>query len=400
MLDGLKRVFSEGFRVFFLSAALFGLFAGVVWGGYLWGQATGQLPGGIPSAMPPYLWHSHEMIFGYAGAAIGGFFLTAVPNWTGMPGARSLFITGAALIWLAGRVAMWYSGPLPAVAVAMIDLAFVPILAAKIASQLIKRPKPQNMMFLLFLLALWVSNLMTHLEWMGVTTDTAETALRGGLLAVCAMIVVLGGRITPAFTRNAMKRAGVPEDRWPVSVKPIERGSVVLALALPWLVLLPPTHGSVAGAVALALGLLQMVRLARWRGAWTLGQPILWSLHLALAMLALGLVIWGGARLGFGNEVAAVHVLGIGCVGTMTLAVMSRAALGHSGRDLVAPRPVALAYGVMALAALLRWLGTVGAGEYYLQLMVLASGLWSLAFVLFLIALWPALTGPRVPAAS
>ncbi|MCA0872486.1 NnrS family protein [Seohaeicola saemankumensis] len=391
MLDAIRRVCSEGFRVFFLSAALFGLFAGVVWGLLLARPGIG----GGSFAMAPYLWHSHEMIFGYAGAAIGGFFLTAVPNWTGMPGARTVFITGAALVWLGGRVAMWYSGLLPAGLVAAVDLAFVPILASKIASQLIKRPKPQNLMFLLFLLAVWVSNLMTHLEWTGLTGDTAFAGLRGGLLAVCAMIVVLGGRITPAFTRNAMKRAGVPENRWPVSVQPVERAAVIGALVLPWLAIVPPVPGRLAGAVALGLGVVQAVRLARWRGLWTLNQPILWSLHLGLSLLALGLVLWGAAQWGIGGEVAAVHMLGIGCVGTMTLAVMSRAALGHSGRALVAPRPVAVAYGLMVLAALARWAGAAADG-LYLPLMELAAGLWSLAFVLFVLALWPALTGPKV----
>lgn len=395
MFQTVRRVFSEGFRVFFLCAALFGMISGIAWGLYLGVHAAGGMWNDPPYAMAPHLWHGHEMIFGYAGAAIGGFFLTAVPNWTGAPGARTAFIAAAALIWIGGRLAMWWSGALPGWAVAAVDLAFVPVLAAKIVGQLRRRPKPQNLIFLLFLLALWLANLVAHLDWTGVAPGMAETGLRAGVLTLCGLIAVLGGRITPAFTRNAMKRAGLPEARWPVARPALDRVATVMALGLPWLALLPATSGRAAGAAALGLGAVQAARMARWRGRWTWNRPILWSLHAALAVLALGLVLWGAAQWGQGSEVAALHLLGVGCVGTMTLAVMSRATLGHAGRALVAPGPVAAAYALMLLAALLRWLGSALAGERYFTLMLGSVTLWSLAFALFLAALWPVLTGPR-----
>ena len=387
------RILGEGFRVFFLSAGLYGLFVGVVWG--LWLAVPYMAP---DYGMTPSMWHAHEMIFGYATAALGGFFLTAVPNWTGAPEAQARFITLAAGLWLAGRMAMWFSGMLPPVLVAVIDLAFVPILAAKIATQLIRRPKPQNMVFLLLLSLIWVANLLTHLEWMGITADTLQSGLRAGLLALCAMIAILGGRITPAFTRNAMKRAGVPEPDWPVSVAALDKAGMVLALILP-LGALVLGAGPVVGVMALALGVVQIFRMARWRARWAARQPILLALHLGLGMLALGLILWGLAVLGMGNEVAALHVLGIGCVGGMTLAVMSRAALGHSGRALVAPAPMVVAYGLMAVAALSRWIGAeLNAG--YMVAMLLSDGLWVCAFALYLISMWPALTGPRAARAA
>ncbi len=384
----ITRVLGEGFRVFFLSAGLYGLFVGLVWG--LWLVAPYMSP---EYGMSPPMWHAHEMIFGYATAALGGFFLTAVPNWTGAPEARARFVTLAAGLWLAGRMAMWFSGMLPPVLVAVADLAFVPILAAKIATQLIRRPKPQNMIFLLLLSYIWIADLLTHLEWMGVTTDTLQTGLRVGLLSLCAMIAILGGRITPAFTRNAMKRAGVTEDGWPISVARLDQAGMILALILPLCVLVLGV-GSVAGAVALVFGVVQILRMARWRARWAARQPILLALHLGLGMLALGLILWGLAVLGVGNEVAAVHILGIGCVGGMTLAVMSRAALGHSGRALVAPGPMVVAYGLMAVAALSRWIGA-NLSEGYPVAMLLSDGLWVSAFALYLIAMWPALTAPR-----
>ncbi|WP_282121472.1 NnrS family protein [Ruegeria atlantica] len=384
----ITRIFGEGFRVFFLSAGLYGLFVGLVWG--LWLTVPFVAP---DYGMTPPMWHAHEMIFGYATAALGGFFLTAVPNWTSAPDARARFIALAAGVWLAGRMAMWFSGMLPPVMVAVIDLAFVPILAAKIATQLIRRPKPQNMIFLLLLSLIWIADLLTHFEWIGMTDDTLQSGLRMGLLALCAMIAILGGRITPAFTRNAMKRAGVSEADWPVSVGALNKAGMGLSLILP-LSVLASGDWEIAGAVALTLGVVQILRMARWRTIWAAREPILLALHLGLGMLALGLILWGLAVLGLGNEVAALHVLGIGCVGGMTLAVMSRAALGHSGRALVAPGPMVVAYGLMAAAALSRWIGAeLEAG--YLVAMLLSDGLWVTAFALYLISMWPALTGPR-----
>ncbi|WP_171094604.1 MULTISPECIES: NnrS family protein [unclassified Ruegeria] len=394
MASVIKRVFSEGFRVFFLLAGLYGVFAGLAWGAWL-ASLDGLLPFWDQSyAMPPVMWHAHEMLFGYATAALGGFFLTAVPNWTGAPEARARFITVVAFLWIAGRVAVWFSGSLSPLLVAFLDLIFVPILALKVASQLFRRPKPQNMVFVYLLGLIWIANLLVHLEWIGATTDTLNTGVRAGLLALCSMIAILGGRITPAFTRNAMKRAGQPEASWPVSVPQLDKAAMFLALLLPLLVLTLQTS-PVAGVVALVLGCVQLSRMARWRARWAMRQPILLALFLGLGMLALGLILWGLAAIGFGNEVGAIHLLGIGCVGGMTLAVMSRAALGHSGRPLVAPSPMVIAYGLMAAAALVRWLGSELTGGY-MTAMLMADGLWIAAVGLYVFAMWPALTGPRV----
>ncbi len=389
----IARVFGEGFRVFFLSAGLYGLFVGGVWGVWLMVQTGAVSYSGTSYAMTPPMWHAHEMIFGYATAALGGFFLTAVPNWTGAPDARARFIMLAAGLWLLGRLAMWYSAALSPVLVAVLDLAFVPILAAKIATQLIRRPKPQNMVFLLLLSLIWIANLLTHLQWIGITNDALDTGLRVGLLTLCSMIAILGGRITPAFTRNAMKREGAPEEAWPVSVAALDKAGMVVALLLPISALILGIS-MVTGLVALILGVVQILRMARWRSLWAMRQPILIALHVGLGMLALGLILWGLSLLGIGNEIAALHVLGIGCVGGMTLAIMSRAALGHSGRALVAPTPMAVAYGLMALAAILRWVGS-DLSTGYLTAMLVVDGLWIGAFALYLIAMWSALTGPR-----
>ncbi len=378
-------IFSAGFRVFFLAAGVYAVAAMLVW--LLWLAGVDHLP----MASAPHLWHAHEMIWGYAGAVIAGFFLTAVPNWTGVPPAGARFVALAAALWLAGRGAMWFSGSLPALAVAVVDLAFLPIIAIQVLGQLRSKPKPQNLMMVALLALLWIGDLLLQVEWMGLGA-AGETGIRAGLLTLAAMICVIGGRVTPAFTRNAMAAAGAKSAE-PTSHRPLEITTVVAAMALP-LLLLFGAPAALSGAAALLAGTGQALRLAGWRGSWTLGKPILWSLHLAGIMLAVGYIALGLAEFGIMGELVALHLIGIGAVGGMTLAVMSRAVLGHTGRPLIAPQPIAIAYCLVASAAILRAVGTGLEASAYLG-MVIASGLlWSLAFALFVISIWHPVTEP------
>ena len=380
-------LFTAGWRVFFLAAGLWAVISVAIWLLWLIGLMDGAHLGVVPQT-----WHAHEMIFGYATAAMGGFFLTAVPNWTGAKAAPERFVMLVAGLWLAGRLAVCLAGVLPPVVVALVDLAFLPVLAAKILTQLMVRPKPQNMMFLLLISLIWVSNLLVHLDWMGLT-GTGWQGLRGGLLTTCAMIAALGGRVTPAFTRNALMRAG-RTGRLPVEHARLDMAGIALAILTAATAMLG-LPDMVSGTLALLAGLVAAARLSGWRGLALPDQPIVLILHVGYGLLALGLVLWGLAQLGLGDEMAAAHVLGIGAVGGMTLAVMSRASLGHSGRALIAPGPVALAYALIPLAVALRWAGSTFAGSFYLP-GVLGSGLaWCLAFTLYLIALWPIFFGPR-----
>lgn len=394
-MSAFHRLFTAGYRVFFLAAGLFAVFAMVVWEGWLAIHAAGGMVSDMPFAMAPHIWHAHELIFGYASAAIAGFLMTAAPSWVGGENAQPRFFALASGLWLAGRLAVWFSGALPAGVVMLADLAFVPVIAAKVLSLLLKRPKPQQMIFLVVLSVFFAANLMVHLEWAGLTADTANAGLRAGLLTLSALIMILGGRVTPAFTRNAMLRTG-REAGLPANPTPLALVAIAPALSLPLLAMADIKGGAFA-ALALITGLAGLARLAGWRGFWTLRQPILWSLHLGYAMNAAGLIALGLSALGFGSEVAALHLLGIGAVGGMTLAVMSRAALGHSGRPLIAPWPLALGYAVLPLAALARFAASEWPALYYPG--VLTSGaLWILAFTLYVAELWPVFTGPRLVA--
>ncbi|SFJ41902.1 NnrS family protein [Celeribacter neptunius] len=392
----MKRFFTlllgEGFRVFFLIAVLFALVALSLWlAAYFGGLAL------LPERLPPTDWHAHELVFGYGGAALAGFFLTAVPNWTGAKAARHLYIGTAAAIWLSARMAVFFIDFLPIGVVSLLALSFAPFLGAKIALQLIRKPKLQNLVFLIFLAAFWTGDLLVQLDWLDLPAGDAATGLRVGLLALVSMIIVLGGRVAPAFTRNAMHRAGIEKDM-PSDPQIFTPLAIAAGLVLP---LSELVFGDSwwTGSVMILSGGFVLLRGLKWHTRFQWTQPILWTLHLSYGAVGLGLLLWGGALMGIGDDVAALHFLAIGGVGGMTVSVMSRASLGHAGRPLVAPGGVALAYLLLPCGALLRWAGGWIGGAAYVPLVLLSGLIWCLAFALVAAAFWPILTSPRPPRA-
>lgn len=391
-ISDLKRLLSAGYRVFFLLAGAFATLAILIWD--VWQASNGGFD--LPVAQAPHLWHAHEMIFGYGSAAVAGFLLTAAPSWSKSGPEPWTFFAASAGLWLAGRVVMFWSGALPVGLVAVIDLLFLPILAGRILQTLLKRPKPQQLILLVAIMIFWSGNLLVHLEWIGVTQDTARQGLRGGLLALCGLIMILGGRVTPAFTTNAMRRKG-HDSRLPKNPPLLAALAIVPALAVP-VGLLAGAPTWMIGVAGLGAGIAGLARVALWRSGWTLDQPILWVLHLSYAVNAVGFILLGLSGFDVISDVAALHVLGIGGVGGMTLAVMSRAALGHSGRALVAPKLVVVGYILVPLAALIRLVASL-APQVYANGVMASGALWAVAFGLFTISLWPVFWGERVPKA-
>ncbi|MBL8565308.1 MAG: NnrS family protein [Hyphomicrobiaceae bacterium] len=388
-------ILSEGFRFFFLAGPLFSIVAMGTWLGWLAVHATGGAFTSLPFVVPPHEWHAHEMIYGYGAAVMAGFFLTAVPNWTGAEPARAVYIAAIAGLWLAGRLALMFSSAIPSVLVMAVDVAFVPVLGIKILLNLIKRPKPQNLIFLGLLALMTIGNVLMHLGWLGAMSDGAGLGARLGLLTLAALIAILGGHVTPAFTRNALLRDG-RADGLPLLRARVDKAGTVAAIALAVTVPLGLDERLLA-ALALAAGVANAIRLQGWRGLSVIDQPILWSLHLGFAMLVLGYLAlaahWFGAPIG---GAAALHVIAIGSIGGMTLAVMSRAALGHTGRPLVVARPIAWSYGLVALAALVRSLGQLVMPDRYFTVMMIAGGFWIVALSIFAVIYAPILARPRV----
>lgn len=383
---------TAGFRFFFLAAGVYAFVAMALWLLWLSGQATSVSAGFDPGASPT-LWHAHEMVFGYALAVVSGFFLTAVPNWTGDKSAPARFVVSVGALWFAGRIAMGFTAILPPALVALADLAFLPVLAARLALSLMRNPKSQNMLFLLLLGLAIAGNAMMHAEWTGLADGLATPGLRMALYAVLAMIVIIGGRVVPAFTRNVLMRAG-ERQRLPIHREWADRLAIYGAIAVAALQGLGLGGWPLALAAALAFAG-NAVRLSGWRGLSTRRDALLWVLHLGFLFLVLSYMALAlSAAFGAPDEIAALHLAGVGAVGLMTLAMMTRASLGHTGRPLVAPRAAVAAYAGVAAAALVRTEMTHLPGWAYYPALFVAGGLWLAAFTAYLWAYAPILAGP------
>jgi uncharacterized protein involved in response to NO len=382
----LPAIFAAGFRPLFLAAGVWATFAALAW---VLVFATGFWPHDAPS---PTLWHAHEMLFGFAAAAVGGFLLTAVPNWTGRIGYGGPPLVALVAVWAAGRLAMLAFPLAPAVA-ATIDLACFPALIATIAPSLLRARKPQNLPFPAILLALFAANLLTQLNLLGA----AATGQAGTVLAIdvlLLLVTVIGGRVVPSFTLSWLRRRNQAASM-PARSAWLDRVCIGGALVLAGLDLALPDSRA-AGAAALVLAVAQAARLARWRGLATLGEPILWVVHLGYAWLAVGLALKAAWLLGDAAIGAQWrHALTIGAFSTMILGVMTRATLGHTGRPIVASGPIVAAYLLVSAAAIARVFGPALGGAVYRPAILVAGACWVAAFGIFSLVYAPILAGPR-----
>jgi len=373
----MPAVFSAAFRPFFLGAALWSAAAVPAWLMSFSGRAA------LPEAFPPFLWHVHEMVFGFAFAAVAGFLLTAIPNWTGRLPLRGARLAALAGLWLAGRIALLLSAQLGPLAAAAIDLAFPAALIAVVARELIAGRNWRNLPMLAALALLFCGSLLVHLQAIGVGY-AALLGNRLGIATLLMLIALIGGRIVPSFTRNWLAKHR-PEGPMPAPAGPLD----VAALAATFAALaawVAAPGGPVTPWLALAASLALGLRLSRWRGLAALGEPLLFVLHAGYGWLAFGLALLGLSGVApLVPQSAALHALTVGAIGTMTLAVMTRATLGHSGRPLSADRATVLVYLLVTLAALLR-IAAPMAGGAFLALTWAAGAAWSAAFLLFAVS--------------
>jgi uncharacterized protein involved in response to NO len=336
---------SYGFRPFFLFGALWAAVAVALWLPMLSGHLV------IPSAFAPVEWHVHELIYGYVPAIVAGFLLTAVPNWTGrlpVVGTRLLLLF---LVWLAGRVAVFFSLWIGIGVAAAIDLAFLAALAGVIGREIVASGNTRNLKVLSGVGLLLVGNGLFHLEAATRIGDGHGTRL--GVAATVMLIMLIGGRIIPSFTRNwlARREAGrlpAPFARFDMIVM------VASAVALASWVAVP--HALATAALAVTAGVMNIARLFRWAGERTGAEPLVLILHVAYAFVPTGflLLAFGTARPDVVMPSGALHGWTTGAIGIMTLAVMTRASLGHTGRRLTATRPIQLIYVAIVVAALAR----------------------------------------------
>ena len=374
-----------GFRPFFLGAGVWGALAITIWLGAL-GVGAARI-----GALDPLGWHRHEMLFGFVGAAIGGFALTAVPNWTGRLPIAGAPLGALALWWLAARVLILAAPDLPLVLLAAIDGGFYLGLAALLLREILQA-KNRNIPVAIVIGLFGLADLADYggaAGWVGFNVGA-----RSAIALAVTLVSLIGGRIVPSFTRNWMQRERIG---CPLPTQPTRfDAAVVIATAIAlaaWAFAGSPVLTGIALAAA---AILQIARLARWRGWCTFAEPIVLVLHLGYLWIPIGLFLLSAASLGLPlPQSAGIHALTVGALAGMILAVMTRATLGHTGHALHADMVTRVSYLALHLGAAARVLAAL-LPEVYLSLIYIAGGLWIAAFALFSARYAPLLTRPRV----
>jgi uncharacterized protein involved in response to NO len=374
---------SHGFRPFFLFGAIYAGAMIPLWLAVFAGHIS------LPTGFTPRDWHIHEMLFGYTGAVVAGFLLTAIPNWTGrlpIQGGRLAVLFGS---WVAGRLAISFSEVIGWQAALVIDATFFVLLAAAATREIIAGRTWSNLKVVAIVLLLAVANIAFHCE--AHVSTSADYAARTGIALVVTLVCLIGGRIIPSFTRNWLARQA--PGRMPI---PFNRFDMVVVLIgacamIVWVV--APMGNWTAAGLALA-GALHLVRLFRWAGERTTSDRLVLILHVAYAFVPAGFILSALSAADLVAPGAGVHAWTGGAIGSMTLAVMTRASLGHTGQALKATVLVQAVYAAIVIAALARVCAALQPG-YSASLLIVSGLAWTLAFFGFAIAYAPALCRAR-----
>ncbi len=379
-------VLSYGYRPFFLLAGLWAALAMTIWIAMFAG--AGQLP----TRFDPVSWHAHEMLFGYLGAVMAGFLLTAVPNWTGRMPIIGWPLAGLTAVWLCGRIAIAISAILPPWLVAVVDLAFPAVLAIVIAREILAGKNWRNLIVLALLLLFMIANGLFHALAVAGAYAAGSVGFRMGLAVAVMLLSLIGGRIVPSFTRNWLVKQGLVAK--PAAVGRLDKLTLIATLVCLslWTVL---PENIVTAYLSLAAGILHLVRLARWSGWRALPEPLLWILHVGYFFVPLGFVAIGLSALDLevSPPVGALHIWMAGAIGVMTLAVMTRASLGHAGRPLSATPAVTAVYLLVLGSIALRFIASFDVAPVWI--LYTSAGAWIAGFAGFCVLYWPILTARR-----
>ena len=376
-------ILSYGFRPFFLLGSLYAGIVVLAWLPMFHGELS------VATAFAPRDWHVHEMLFGYVAAVVTGFLLTAIPNWTGRLPIQGTPLLLLVSTWLAGRIAVTLSASIGWMVAAVIDVAFLAVLAGAATREIVVGSNWRNLKIVAMIGVLAAANLAFHLE--AHLRGSAEYATRVGIAAVVLLITLIGGRIVPSFTHNWLvrERAGrlpAPFGRFDIAIVAASTAALALWIVLPF--------GRVTAAGLFAAAMLQFIRLGRWAGDRAVAEPLVLILHIGYAFVPIGLLLAGAGALGLVPESAGVHAWTAGAVGTMTLAVMTRASLGHTGRALAASAATRAIYVAVVIAALTR-IGAALAPEWSELLLHITVIAWAGAFLGFAAVYAPILCSAR-----
>lgn len=373
-------VLGRGFRPFFILSALQAVFMLVLWGGYYGGYIT-----------PPDLllattsWHIHEMIYGFAVCVVAGFLLTAVANWTGTNPVKGGHLFALCCAWVLGRLVMNFDLGLPVWGVYAASIAFLPALAISLSIPLLKTNNKRNFIFLGILGVLSASQICFLV--FGV-----YAAIYVALMMIIMMISLVGGRIIPLFTIAVLKQGGAditptPQPKWDIAAL------VSLVVTTACLVSVPDSLLLTASAFIAVF--IHLARMRHYHSLRTLALPMLWILHAGYLWVVIGLVLIGLSGAGVVNLTLALHALSTGAVGSLTLGMMTRVALGHTGRNLVASRLTLLSFLLMQIAAIMRVFGPMVLPEFSMVWVIGSASVWSFCYFLYLVIYAPILLQAR-----
>jgi uncharacterized protein involved in response to NO len=363
----------DGYRPFFLGAGLVATISMALWIGFFSGLDA------LPSGLPPALWHTHEMLFGYSGAVVAGYLLTAVPDWTGRNRTRGSTLLYLLLLWGAGRIAMtmtWQAAPITS---SLIDVLFLPAVGHIITRDIIAGGNWRHLPVSAGLALLALANISFHLELL-MDTSAAGTGMRMGLAVIVCLVTIVGGRMIPELTNDWFKQTGRQARAQIFS--PFDFGVIVLTvIALGHWVAAPEDRTS--GLLLANAGIGNALRLIRWRGVQACSEPIVWVMHIGYLWVPVGLLLLGLAVLWTGvPHDAGFHALSVGVIGTMAIALMTQVSLGHSGYALRADGPTFCIYAMMVFAATARVTAAFPI-EHQNELIYLAGIYWCAAFAVF-----------------
>jgi len=362
-------LFDQGFRPFFLGAAVMAVAWMALWVLVLRGLT-------LKSHYGAYYWHAHEMIFGYTTAVIAGFLLTAVENWTDRPTPRGRALAALFVLWAAPRLLAFLPGVVPAWGIALLDVAFLPALAVVLAVPIVQSGRYRHLVFVLLLCLLAAADAVVQADLLGMMGGSMPKGTLLGLGLVLIAIVIIGGRVFPMFTARI---PGVRPRAWAL-VEAFALGSVVLFV----LAVQARPQSDFAGASAALAAVSHAVRLAGWHDPKVWRVPLVWVLHLGYAWLVAGFALWAVAAFADIPHTLALHAFTAGGIGVLTMGMMARVALGHTDRPLVPARPVVAAFVLVNLAAVARVLVPLASPAWYAHAIFAAAALWIMGFVLFL----------------
>jgi uncharacterized protein involved in response to NO len=376
-------LFNLGFRVFFALAGLSALILMVLWNAIFKGSLN------IENYYDSTYWHAHEMLLGYSAAVIAGFLLTAVKNWTNQPTLTGDKLAGLALLWLYGRILPFYSGLLPDPLIALVDFAFLPALAYEISKPVIKTRQLKNGIFIGLLALLTIGNGLIHAQLLGIYQNTAWTGIQVVVATIILLILVLAGRVLPFFIERGLSGTLIIKN-------PLLDGLSIGSAALVFVLQIGTVSGTFLALVAIFAAVVNSARLFGWYVQRIWYVPLLWILYVGYGWIILGFIFTALSAFHLLTNVLAIHAFTVGGIGVLTLGMMARVSLGHTGRTLKASNAIAIAFVLINITALIRVLIPLILPKWYDTLIYASTLTWLAAFALFMFVYAPILTRPRL----